>query len=143
MPERDYSAVPLQKKLGVGPEMRVAMVSVPGDALATLGPLPPGTVTTARASTASDLILWWPADAADLARRIGRLARLTKRAGLWVLWPKRASGLETDLTDSVIRHAGLATGLVDNKIAAFDATWSALRFVPRLRQGDPRSPPAQ
>jgi hypothetical protein len=53
--------------------------------------------------------------------------------GLWVAWPKRASGVVTDLDENVVRDLGLAAGLVDNKVCAIDATWSALRFVVRLR----------
>ena len=131
MAERDYSAVPLQKKLGIGPEMRVAMVSAPAGAADTLGPLPPGTRLASRVTASTDLILWWPRDAADLQRRVVALADQTKRAGLWILRPKQASGVATDLTERVVHEAGLATGLVDNKVVSFDATWTAFRFVPR------------
>ena len=58
--------------------------------------------------------------------------RLTTAGGLWVAWPKRSSGLATDVDENVVREFGLATGLVDNKVCAIDATWSGLRFVVRL-----------
>ena len=131
MPERDYSDVPLQKKLGIGPELTVALVSAPSGVAETLGSPPPGTVLTSRATAATDLILWWPADARDLAKRANSLAGRTKAGGLWVLYPKRASGVATDLSEGLIRETVLATGLVDNKVAAFDSTWTAMRFVPR------------
>ena len=131
MPERDYSDVPLQKKLGLGPELTVALVSAPPGAVETLGSPPPGTVLTSRATAATDLILWWPADARDLAKRASTMAGRTKAGGLWVLYPKRASGVATDLSEGLIRETVLATGLVDNKVAAFDSTWTAMRFVPR------------
>ena len=131
MPERDYSDVPLQKKLGIGPELTVALVSAPSGVVETLGSPPPGTVLTSRATAATDLILWWPADARDLAKRAHTLAGRTKAGGLWVLYPKRASGVATDLSEGLIRETVLATGLVDNKVAAFDSTWTAMRFVPR------------
>ena len=126
--ERDYSATPLAQKLGVGPEMTVATLGAPAGAVDKIGALPPGCRVIRRLSASVDLILWWPRDAVDLERRAAEMAG---RAGLWILWPKRSSGLDSDLTDQVVREAGLATGLVDNKVAAFDDTWSALRFVPR------------
>jgi hypothetical protein len=58
--------------------------------------------------------------------------RLTSAGALWLAWPKRASGLATDIGESDVRHTGLDTGLVDNKIAAIDDTWSGLRFIRRL-----------
>ncbi len=57
--------------------------------------------------------------------------------GLWIAWPKRASGVPTDLNENVIRELGLATGMVDNKVCAIDETWSALRFVVRLKDRRP------
>ena len=63
----------------------------------------------------------------------GLVHALAPAGGLWLAWPKRASGLRTDLSDDVVRELGLATGLVDNKVCAVDATYSGLRFVYRLR----------
>lgn len=131
MPERDYSHVPLQKKLGIGPDLNVALVSAPDGAADTLGSLPPGTTLSTRATASTDLILWWPADARDLVRRAGSLAARAKAPGLWILYPKRASGVPTDLSEGLIRETVLSTGLVDNKVVAFDPTWTGLRFVPR------------
>ena len=131
MPERDYSHVPLQHKLGIGPEMKLALVSAPVAAADTIGELPPGTTSSARATATTDLILWWPADARELSRRADALAARTKAPGLWILYPKKASGVPTDLNENLIRETLLSTGLVDNKVAAFDSTWTAMRFVPR------------
>ncbi len=52
---------------------------------------------------------------------------------VWVCWPKKASRVETDLDENVVRELGLASGVVDVKVAAIDATWSGLKFVRRLR----------
>ena len=72
---------------------------------------------------------------ADLQRRLPRLkASLDYAGGLWLAWPKRASGVSTDLGDGPVRELGLAAGLVDNKVCAIDDTWSGLRFVYRLRR---------
>jgi hypothetical protein len=70
----------------------------------------------------------------DLERRLPALKRaLAPDGGLWIAWPKRASGMATDVTDNVVRELGLAAGLVDNKVCAIDAVWSGLRLVYRLR----------
>jgi hypothetical protein len=58
--------------------------------------------------------------------------RMEPAAGLWIAWPKRSSGVATDLTEGVVRELALANRLVDNKVAAIDATWSGLRLVIRL-----------
>jgi hypothetical protein len=70
---------------------------------------------------------------AELERRLRSLSRAVfPDGGLWVAWPKRASGVDTDLTEDVVRELGLAIGLVDNKVCAIDETWSGLRLVHRL-----------
>jgi hypothetical protein len=72
-------------------------------------------------------------DRARLERRLPALRGLLEPSGgLWVAWPKRASGVSTDLGDGPVRELGLAAGLVDNKVCAIDATWSGLRFVYRV-----------
>ena len=69
----------------------------------------------------------------ELERRLPALKKaLNQAGGLWVAWPKRSSGVATDLGDAAVRELGLASGLVDNKVCAIDATWSGLRFVYRL-----------
>ena len=79
------------------------------------------------------MVLAFAPDLRALQHRFGPAReRLTTAGGLWVAWPKRSSGLATDLDENVVRDFGLATGLVDNKVCAIDATWSGLRFVVRL-----------
>jgi hypothetical protein len=76
----------------------------------------------------------WPAVRRVLERRIAALrAALDPAGGLWIAWPKRASGVPTDLTEDVVREIALSNTLVDNKVAAIDETWSGLRLVIRLR----------
>jgi hypothetical protein len=131
-----YSKTPLPQKLGIKADAVVAIVGAPGDFLETLGDLPTGVAVSDDAASrpAYDIILFFTADRAALARRFGALARKLKPAGgLWIGWPKKASGVATDLTENVIREIGLAVGLVDNKVCAIDDTWSGLRFVIRLR----------
>ena len=80
-----------------------------------------------------------------MQRRFGKLANgLDDAGGLWIAWPKRASGVVTDLTDRIVREIGLAGGLVDNKVCAIDDTWSGLRFVYRLSDRPaPKAKPAK
>ena len=75
------------------------------------------------------MTLWFVGSAAELSARIGELARRADKGALWICWPKKSSGVRTDVTEHAVRSAGLANGLVDFKIAAIDETWSGLRFA--------------
>ncbi len=133
-----YSGTPLPKKLGIAEGARVALVSAPDGFAALLEPLPGGVeFLTARAG-GLDVIVFFVTRARDLDRRFEALARrLQPAGGLWIGWPKKASGLPTDLTQTEVMEIGLASGsLVDNKVAALDDTWSGLRFVVRKTHRD-------
>jgi hypothetical protein len=81
----------------------------------------------------ADVIVFFTRRRAELERRYDALKRaLEPDGGLWVAWPKRASGVATDVTEDVVREIALARGLVDNKVCAIDETWSGLRLVYRL-----------
>jgi hypothetical protein len=124
---------PLARKLGIKADCRLALVGAPGAWPEPLQPLPPGVAIRRRARGPVDVIVAFFTEAAALERRLPVLVRALEPAGgLWVAWPKRASGVATDLTDNVVRELGLATGLVDNKICAIDDVWSGQRFVYRL-----------
>jgi hypothetical protein len=133
MTDAGYSGTPLPRKLGVKPESRVLVVAAPVGF--TLEPLPSGAVVHARAaSSAYDVVLAFCPDGRRLRARFEPLIpRLTTAGALWVAWPKRASGVTTDLDENLVRDVGLAAGLVDVKVAAIDGTWSGLKFVRRLR----------
>jgi hypothetical protein len=130
-----YSGTPLARKLGIKPEARMALIGAPEGFEATLGELPEGvTVTRRLGGQPRDVIVAFFYQRAMLERRLPALrAALDPAGGLWLAWPKRASGVPTDLTDNVVRDLGLATGLVDNKVCAIDQVWSGLRLVYRLR----------
>ena len=131
-----YSGTPLPQKLGIKPGHRVALVNAPPDFTQTLGELPDAVelLTDPRAGSNLDVIVFFTTRLADLTKRFGGLAkRLTPAGGLWIGWPKKASGVATDLTEDVIRGVGLDVGLVDNKVCAIDDTWSGLRFVIRIK----------
>jgi hypothetical protein len=127
-----YSGTPLPAKLGIRPGARVLLDGAPPGL--PLGPLPSGVTVHRRAQPGPyDVVLLFAPDAARLAGRWGRdAARLTTAGRLWVCWPKKASGVATDLTEGLVRDHGLAEGLVDVKVCAVDATWSGLAFVRRL-----------
>jgi hypothetical protein len=129
-----YSGTPLPRKLGIKPEARLGLVNAPDGFDDTLGELPPGVVVRRRAAGARfDVIVAFCRDRAQLQRGLQRWrGALHEAGGLWIAWPKRASGIDTDLGDGVVRELGLEAGLVDNKVCAIDATWSGLRFVYRI-----------
>jgi hypothetical protein len=130
-----YSGTPLPKKLGIKAGHRVALLQQPSGFRRTLEPLPDDvTLLDALAEEALDVILLFVGNEKDLKQQFALAASALQSAGgLWVCWPKKASGVVTDLTEDVIRGIGLAQGLVDNKVCAVDETWSGLRFVVRLK----------
>jgi hypothetical protein len=133
-PVAGYSGRPLAQKLGIRDEMRLVVLAAPRGYRSLLAPLPPGVVFVSRVA-AADLVHWFVVRQRDLAARIGSMARaLDDAAVLWISWPKRTSGRVTDLTGDVLREVVLAHGLVDVKVCAVDDTWSALKFVRRLRE---------
>jgi hypothetical protein len=129
-----YSGTPLPRKLGIKPGNRVLLLGAPkGFEDGTLGELPEGVRVARRASGRADVIVSFHDRRADLAKRMPKLRELMEPAArLWIAWPKRASKVATDLTEDVVRELALANRLVDNKVAAVDATWSGLQLVIRL-----------
>jgi hypothetical protein len=127
-----YSDTPLPRKLGIKDDACVAVLDAPDGFDRALAPLPPGVSLHDRARGRFDVVVAFCRRSADVARRFAQLSRvLDPDGGLWIAWPKRASGLETDVTEGVVRATGLAAGLVDNKVCAIDERWSGLRFVYR------------
>jgi hypothetical protein len=127
-----YSGTPLARKLGIKPDMRVGLISAPEGVDRVLGDLPPGVVLRRRLQGRFDVIVAFCTRRGELERRLPTWqAALALDGGLWLAWPKRTSGVATDLGEAAIRDLGLGAGLVDNKICAVDATWSGLRFVYR------------
>ena len=125
-----YSGTPLARKLGIGPDARVALLNAPDDFESTLEGLPDGVVFRTTLRGGCDVAVCFVTRRADLARRIEALGRAIHPAGgAWIAWPKRASGVVTDMTEDVVREVALPLGLVDNKVAAIDETWSGLRLV--------------
>ena len=129
-----YSGTPLPKKLGIKEGHRVVLVAAPAYLEELLGELPFGVTLLRQARPPYDIVLLFVTERRVLARRLPELAAKMDRAGgLWVCWPKRASGVATDVTEDTVRDVALPLGLVDNKVCAVDETWSGLRIVYRLR----------
>ncbi len=129
-----YSGTPLARKLGIGEGDEVALIGAPEWIEDTLRAVPDvASVHTDLTEDARyDVILAFVTRRAELESELPRLrARMAPACGLWIAWPKRAAGLPTDVTDSVVRDVALPTGLVDNKVCAIDDTWSGLRLVIR------------
>ena len=133
-----YSSRTLVEKLGVKAGTRVALVGAPDGFEAALEPLPDGARTVRRLSKGVEMAVMFSTSRAELARRWPDLtAAVGPNGGVWVAWPKRASGVPTDMTEDVVREVVLPTGWVDIKVIAVDDTWSGLRCALRreLRPG--------
>lgn len=127
-----YSGTPLPKKLGIKPGSMVALLGAPPDFEKTLGALPEGARLRRDGRGRFEVGLLFVRSQADLALRFSAaVAAMGEKAALWIVWPKQASGLASDLGGNQVRAFGLARGLVDYKIAAVDQTWSGLCFARR------------
>jgi hypothetical protein len=131
--DRDYSATPLTRKLGIKEGSTVGIVNEPNGFLDLLQPLPEGaSVVQERATEPLDVLIYFTREQASASSRIPYLKRLiAPHGGLWVAYPKKSSKEETDLGFDFIQRLGLDAGLVDNKSCAIDDTWTAVRFVYR------------
>ena len=141
-----YSGTPLPQKLGIKAESRLALAFAPSDFDETLGPLPPGVkpLVWGRAKGPFDVIVAFFRSEAALSKELPKLhAALEPNGGLWAAWPKKASGVATDMTEDAVRKHALPRGLVDNKVCAIDATWSGLRLVIRVEQRAGRAKPVR
>jgi hypothetical protein len=129
-----YSGTPLVKKLGIKPESRVLLLGAPNgfEELLEGNGAAPEVKRSLRGE--GDLVMFFVKSQADFTRRFERARRcMADGARMWIAWPKKASGVESDLSESFVRKAGLASGLVDFKICSIDETWSGLCFARRAR----------
>jgi hypothetical protein len=129
-----YSGTPLFRKLGIAPDSTLLLDGAPAGF--AIPDLPTGVIASHRSGDGPyDVILCFCRDRAQLVRRWPVLHPRTTPAGaLWIAWPKRASGVATDLDENVVRDHALANGRVDVKVAAIDDTWSGLKNV--IRKAD-------
>jgi hypothetical protein len=128
-----YSGTPLPKKLGIKPGFRVHFVNYPADVREELRAAL-AQCTSPKPPSALDFSMLFTKSRVDLKQEFGRIAKLLAPAGmLWVSWPKKSSGVATDLTEDVVRGIGLDVGLVDVKVCAVTEVWSGLKFVRRVK----------
>lgn len=129
-----YSSRSLPDKLGIKPNTRIALLNAPRGYAITLRPLPAGLRVTASLRGSFPFIQLFTTSRRDLERCFPALFRaLAQDGALWISWPKKSSGVDTDLTEDVIRAVALAGGLVDVKVCAVDDVWSGLKLVRRLK----------
>ena len=129
-----YSGTPLAKKLGIKEGSRIALVNAPKDFRSVLGDLPDNVEFVSRPTKSLDMILFFVMSERVLARDFAKLSeKLVTNGMIWIAWPKKSSGVTTDLTEQRVQRIGLDAGLVDVKICAIDETWSGLKFVYRLK----------
>jgi hypothetical protein len=128
-----YSGTPLPKKLGIKDGFRVWFVNAPRDFDEILN-LPADTRIIFGRTKPLDLILFFTKSGSELRRKfVATSQKLAANGMLWVCWPKKASGVETDVNENLVREIGLNAGLVDVKICAVSEVWSGLKFVYRLK----------
>ncbi|MEV8375817.1 DUF3052 domain-containing protein [Kribbella sp. NPDC056861] len=128
-----YSGKPLAGKLGIKPGLTVLLDNAPPGFVIEGLPDDARTVTRAGRGAQYEVVLAFCPDRARLAARLPPLLAKTAPAGMiWVAWPKRASGVPTDLDENGVRELALPLGVVDVKVCAIDATWSGLKLVRRL-----------
>jgi len=126
-----YSGTPLPKKLGIKPGFRVRLTNAPNEVREELRE---AMSECKQKGDALDFAIFFTKSRAELAAEFSRMAKLLAPAGMfWVSWPKKSSGVATDLDENVIRGIGLAAGLVDVKVCAVTGVWSGLKFVRRLQ----------
>jgi len=127
-----YSGTPLIKKLGIKPDDKILFVNEPASIYKDLGTLP--TVESGKIKTHYDYVHYFTREKSDLEKFFPEAKKVLDKNGMiWISWPKKSSGVATDLDENIIRDIGLAEGLVDVKVAAIDAIWSALKFVYRVQ----------
>jgi len=122
-----YSQTPLPTKLGIKEGATLALLDVPPGVIEDL---PAGVVVKRQARGHANVVVAFFTERAQLERRLPLLEKMIfPNGGLWIAWPKRVSGVATDITDEVVREVALPRGLVDTKVCAIDETWSGLRMV--------------
>jgi len=124
-----YSGTPLPQKLGIREGDLVCVIDGPGNARELIAPLPPG-ARFGRTPQEAWVVVLFVTERRTFEAQIGALGQAVfPNRSLWIAWPKRSSGVDTDMTEDVVREVALPLGLVDNKVCAIDATWSGLRLV--------------
>src|SRR5687768_3785293 len=134
-----YSGTPLAKKLGIKPGCRLFVADAPRNYAELVAPLPEGVKLTAKLRADTDVVHVFSTRRTKLAEALrSALGKMKREGAIWVSWPKKASRMETGITEDTIRQLALPMGLVDIKVCAVDETWSALKLVLRKEKRKPR-----
>jgi hypothetical protein len=129
-----YSGTPLPKKLGIKPGLRVSLLDAPPEVREQLSAELTECEMIRDARTTPDFAIAFVKSKTDLTKEFKRITKLLAPAGMfWVSWPKKSSGVATDLNENIVREIGLAAGLVDVKVCAVTEVWSGLKFVRRVK----------
>jgi hypothetical protein len=133
-----YSKTPLVQKLGIKAQTKVVALGAPADYRKLLAPLPEGVSFTGKAIAGSAFVHLFVTERGTLQKELRRLRKFLADTGvLWISWPKKASGVVTDITEDVIREVCLPLGFVDVKVCAVDETWSGLKLMIRRENRKP------
>jgi hypothetical protein len=136
-----YSGTPLPQKLGIKSGMTVVALNAPADYRKLLGKLPSDVTFASRISTACNFVHLFTKRRSELAKQLKDLRKKIAQEGVvWISWPKKSSGVATDITEDVIRDVALPIGFVDIKVCAVDETWSGLKLMIRKRDRKIPSP---
>jgi hypothetical protein len=128
-----YSGTPLAKKLSIKPGADLTLLNAPDELTQWLAPMPEAVVSRGDLRAGADVVVAFFDREAALRKRLPAMLRtIFPDGGLWVAWPKKASGVPTDITEDTVRRMGLAAGVVDNKVCAISEVWSGLRLVHRV-----------
>ena len=125
------SGRPLAQKLGIKAGSRLALIDAPEGIEQVLAPLPEKVALRLGNRGAREMTLWFVASRREFERRFAAVAKAVGEGALWMAWPKRSSGIESDLSEDAIRDHAVANGMVDTKVCAIDDTWSGLRLTRR------------
>ncbi len=127
-----YSGTPLASKLGIKPGMIIHVVNAPGDYVALVDPFPENVVILSRAEHELDLVHVFTESRSELGALLKTFQKKIKQSGIiWVSWPKKSSGIPSEVSENTVREIALPLGLVDIKVCAVDETWSGLKLVIR------------
>jgi hypothetical protein len=129
-----YSGTPLPQKLGIDRNAVVVVIDAPKELARTLGTLPEGAELRTRATRERTLTLWFVKSARRYQAQFRPVMLALSGAPLWVAWPKKASTIESDMSETIVREVALAHGLVDYKVCAIDDSWSGLKFSVRAEE---------
>jgi hypothetical protein len=125
-----YEGVPLYKKLGIKPNSKVALINPPGNIRQILKEIPEG-VSVKEKIDQADLIIWFVVSIKELNNKINKIKPKVGKNSIWIAYPKKSSGVKSDLSQTIVRNSGLSSGLVDYKVCSIDETWSGLKFSVR------------